>query len=219
MIHFKHRFAATFAGVLLSTGAQAEVGTGSLSGWAVLGDVIAQAGNILLTTAYTAAGDPDQPFNLSGTPAAEVALLEAAAGLPAYALDLPEPEYAYEGSLVHQSFAVAAGDTLRFNFTFSTLEGAFLDRAFVVLNGQVLTLATRGLPGLPNAVFEHTFTRAGTASLSLGVVDTGDYYGVSTLSIGNLGVTAVPEPAVWALWLGGLGLLGSLRRARRSRCA
>jgi hypothetical protein len=210
-----HRFAATAALALLAGGAQAQVGTGSLAGWTVLGDVVAQAGSLVLTTAYAETGDADQPFNLSGNSAVDIPVIEAAAGLPAYALDLPEPEYAREGSLVRQSFAVAAGDVLRFSFSFSTLEDLFQDHAFVVLNGQVFTLATRSYPGLPNAVFEYTFASAGTATLSIGVVDTGDYYGVSTLAIGDLGVTAVPEPATWALWLGGLALLGAAARRRR----
>lgn len=200
---------------LLAGSAAAQAGTGSLAGWAVLGDVVSQTGAIVLTTAYAATGDPDQPFNLSGNSAADIALVEAAAGVPAYALDLPEPEYGREGSLVTQSFAVAAGDTLRFRFTFSTQEAFFQDHAFVVLNGQVLTLATRNFPGLPNAGFEHTYTAAGVATLGFGVVDTGDYLGVSTLSISELSVTAVPEPATTALWLAGLGLVGAAARRRR----
>lgn len=205
--------AATLA--LLAGSASAQANTGSLAGWTVLGDVVAQTGAIVLTTAYAEAGDPDQPFNLSGTSAADIALVEAAAGVPTYSLDLPEPEYGREGSLVAQSFAVAAGDTLRFNFSFSTREDVFQDRAFVVLNGQVLTLATRSLPGLPDAGFEYTFTSAGVATLGFGVVDTGDYLGVSTLSVSNLSVTAVPEPATTALWLAGLGLVGFAARRRR----
>ncbi len=210
------RLAAAAALALLAGTAQAQVSTASLAGWTVLGDVVAQAGRLVLTTAYAQPGDADQPFNLSGNPAVDVAVLEAAAGVPAYALDLPEPEYAREGSLVRQSFAVSAGDTLSFNFSFTTLEDLFQDRAFVVLNGQVLTLATRSAPGVPDTLFSYTFASAGMATLSVGVVDTGDFYGVSTLSVGNLGVTAVPEPATWAMWLGGLVLMGTaVRRHRR----
>lgn len=200
---------------MLAGGAAAQADTGSLAGWTVLGDVVAQAGAIVLTTAYAEPGDPDQPFNLSGTSAADIALVEAAAGLAAYALDLPEPEYGREGSLVTQSFSVAAGDTLRYSFTFSTLEDSFEDHAFVVIDGQVQTLATRSFPGLPQAGHEYTFTSAGVATLSFGVVDTGDYLGVSTLSISGLSVTAVPEPATTALWLAGLGLVGAVARRRR----
>ncbi|MDP2008315.1 MAG: PEP-CTERM sorting domain-containing protein [Rubrivivax sp.] len=199
----------------LAGGASAQATTGSLAGWNVLGDVVTQAGALVLTTAYAEAGDPDQPFNLSGTSAIDITVIEPAAGLAPYALDLPEPEYAREGSLVTQSFAVAAGDTLRYSFSFSTAEDAFLDHAFVVLNGQVITLATRNFPGLPGAGHEYTFTSAGLVTLAFGVVDTGDYLGVSTLSISNLSVTAVPEPATTALWLAGLGLVAGAARRRR----
>lgn len=206
---------AAAALAILAGGAQAQVGTGVLAGWTALGDVVAQAGAIVLTTAYAEAGDPDQPFNLSGTSAADITLVEAAAGLPAYALDLPEPEYGREGSLVTQSFAVAAGDTLRFSWAFGTLETLFQDRAFAVVNGQVITLATAGAPGLATQTFEYSFAGAGTATLALGVIDTGDFLGVSTLSVSNLSVTAVPEPATTALWLTGLGLVGAAARRRR----
>lgn len=209
------RLIAAAALALLAGSAAAQADTGGLASWTVLGDVVAQGGALVLTTAFAEAGDPDQPFNLSGNSAADIALVEAAAGVAPYGLDLPEPEYGREGSIVTQSFAVAAGDTLRFRFTFSTQEDFFQDRAFVVLNGQVLTLATRSFPGLPDAGFEYTFAGAGVATLGFGVVDTGDYLGVSTLSIGNLSVTAVPEPATTALWLAGLGLVGCAARRRR----
>lgn len=209
----QHIAAATLA--LLAGSASAQAGTGSLAGWTALGDVVTQAGAIVLTTAYAEVGDPDQPFNLSGTSAADIALVEAAAGVPAYGLDLPEPEYGREGSLVSQSFAVAAGDTLAFTWAFGTQETVFQDRAFAVINGQVLTLATAGAPGSATQRFEYSFAGAGTATLALGVIDTGDYLGVSALTVSNLSVTAVPEPASLALWLAGLGLVASVARRRR----
>ncbi len=205
--------AATLA--LLAGSAAAQADTGSLAGWAVLGDAVAQNGALVLTTAYAEPGDPDQPFNLSGVSAADIALVEAAAGVAAYALDLPEPEYGREGSVVAQSFAVAAGDTLRFSWSFGTLEDQFQDHAFVVIDGQVVTLATAGAPGLATQTFEYGFATAGTATLALGVIDTGDVLGVSTLSVSSLSVTAVPEPATLALWLAGLGLVGVAARRRR----
>ena len=110
----KRQLIAAAALALLAGSTHAQVGTGSLTGWAVLGDVVTQSGAIVLTSAYAEAGDADQPFNLSGTSAADIALVEAGAGLAAYALDLPEPEYGREGSLATQSFAVAAGDRLAF---------------------------------------------------------------------------------------------------------
>jgi PEP-CTERM motif len=200
---------------LLAGHSTAQTLAGSLAGWAVVGDVVAQGGAIVLTTAYAEAGNPDQPFNLSGSSAAEAALVEAAAGLPVYALDLSNADFATEGSLVTQSLAVAAGDRLSFSWSFGSADVDFLDHAFAVIDGQLFTLATTATPGLAAQTFEYTFAAAGTATLALGVVDTGDYIGVSTLSVSGLAVTAVPEPATSALWLAGLGLLGAAVRRRR----
>ena len=179
--------------------------------WTLLGDALVTGGTLTLTTAYTA--DGDAPLNVSGNPAVWIDTLELAAGLPFHALDLLD-EAAYEGSLASQSFAVHAGDTLRFNYSFSTQETLFQDRAFMVLNGNLVTLATRSSPA-PGTPFTWTFGSSGTATLALGVVDTGDFNGVSRLTLSNLTLTPVPEPASWLLMLAGAGLLA--RRQLRVR--
>lgn len=188
---------------------------GAQAAWNTAGDVLEGAGFLTLTSAYTAPGDPDAPFNVSGTPAAEIGVLEAALGLPAYALDLPGDEYGTEGSVAWQSFAVGAGSTLSFQWSFETREADFEDRAFVVVDGSVLTLATRTQGGTSGA-FSQVFTQAGTVTLGLGVIDTVDYLGVSTLQVSGLTVTPVPEPGTVALWLAGITGLGFMRRARRA---
>lgn len=203
-------FKKTLAALALACGA-----IGAQAAWSTTGDALDSAGTLTLTSAYVGAGDPDTRFNVSGTPAAEIGVLEAMLGLPAYALDLSDDEAGTEGSIAWQSFAVAAGDTLSFDWAFSTLETDFEDRAFVVLGGQVITLATRTQPGADS--FEQVFGRAGTVLLGVGVIDTVDYLGVSTLQVSGLALTpAVPEPATWAMWLAGAGLLGFSRRGRRA---
>lgn len=182
--------------------------------WTLLGDVQRTGDALALTTAYD---DADEgPFNLSGTAAAWIDQVEAAAGVAQGALDLPD-EPAYEGSLARTTFTVAAGDTLSFNWSFSTLEALFQDRAFAVVNGQLFTLATRAgaVPG--SGTFSITFASPGTATLALGVVDTGDVLGVSSLNVQNVTLAPVPEPAGWALWLGGAALLAGVGRMRRQR--
>ena len=189
---------------LLAAAAQAQAADPTL-----LGDVLAANGTYTLTTAFNA--DDDAPFNISGSPAAWIDTLELAAGVPFHTLDLPD-EPAYEGSLASQTFAVQAGDTLSFSWSFSTQETLFQDQAFVVLNGQLVTLATRGsaTPGVHS--FSRTFDTGGTVTLAFGVVDTGDFNGVSTLTVSGVTLAPVPEPASWALLLAGAAGLAALRR-------
>jgi hypothetical protein len=195
--------------------AHAVAGTDSLAGWTVLGDAVSAGGAITLTTAFALPGDPDAPFNLSGTGAVGIAEVEAAAGLPAFALDLSDTELGTEGSLVTQSFAANAGDTLSFGWRFSTLEDTFEDHAFAVLNGQLITLATFSMPAAAPQPFSIVLPKGGTVTLAFGVVDTTDFIGVSTLSISDLVLTPVPEPAAAWLLLAGLGLLAA-RAGRRA---
>ena len=182
--------------------------------WNTAGDVLAANATLTLTTAFADPGDPDQPFNLSGTGAVDVGVLEAALLLPAYALDLSPEEAATEGSVAWQSLVVAAGDRLSFEYAFTTFETDFEDHAFVVLGDSVLTLATRTQTGIGS--FDHVFATGGTVLLGLGVVDTVDYLGVSTLHVDSVMLTPVPEPASAGLMAAGLlALLGWVRRRTR----
>lgn len=200
---------------LFGSTAHAQIGTDSLTGWSLYGDVVSQPGTITLTTAYLD-GDGDQPSNLSGTSAVDIGTLEGAAGVAIYGLDLSPDEYGTEGSLIGQSFQATAGDTLSFDWSFSTLETLFQDRAFIVIDGTVFTLATLGAPGAVTQNFSYTFAQSGPATLSFGVIDTVDVLGVSSLSVSNLQVvSAVPEPATTALMLVGLALVSAATQRHR----
>lgn len=208
-----HQTIAALATTLcLASGSAAAQTTDSLAGWNVTGDAVAQSGTLTLTTAFLD-GAGDAAGNLSGRSAADVFALTGAAGLPFTALDLGGEE-ATEGSLVQASFSLLAGQTLRFRWQFGGVETDFLDHAFVVVNDTLFTLATTAAPGGADNVFSFTSGSGGTVALALGVVDTGDFNGVSTLGISALQVSAVPEPATTALLLAGLGLVGAAARRR-----
>lgn len=207
-------------GALFGNLAHAQASTANLNGWSVLGDVIAQDGAITLTTSYLDGGT-DQAHNLSGRSAEYITAVESAAGVADYALDLPAYHYAWEGSVVGQSFAASAGQVLSFDWAFTSFDDLFLDHAFVVIGGQLFTLATTAQPGLASQTFSYTVGQSGLLSLAFGIVDTDDASGVSLLSISNLQLLnvapPVPEPATNALLLGGLGVLGLMVRRNRER--
>ncbi len=213
---------STLAGLAALTFAvqvHAQASTASLAGWSSFGDVIASGGRITLTTAYRD-GDPagDQPANLSGVSAVDIGTLETAAGVAPFGLDLSSAQYGTEGSLVRQTFGAVAGQTLSFDWSFATLETAFMDRAFVVIGGTVTTLATRAAPGSGVQTFSTRVSSSGPLTLGFGVLDTVDVLGVSSLTIGNLAVVgAVPEPASSALMLAGLAGAATLQQRRRVR--
>lgn len=228
----------TFCGLLMATAALAAAPaswagvvvngdfSAGLTGWSSLGDVTASGGSAQLSTASLYVDDAPAAagaFNLSGTSAALVGVpggVEAFSGLSLGSLD-PDPAagiWAFEGSALRQTLAVAAGDTLRLDWHFSSQEDPLTgmnDYAFLVIDGLLIRLTD-----VSNAVgsgqFSYSFNTAGTVELALGVVDVGDFIGTSTLGIDNVvldSALAVPEPGSLALALLGLGMLR--RRGRR----
>ena len=157
---------AAAALALLAGAAGAQADTHSLDGWNAWGDAIAAQGAITVTTAYLD-GAGDEPYNLSGRSAVDIAVVEGAAGLAPYALDRPYPDSATEGSLVSQSFAVQAGQTLSFDWSFTTHEDLYEDHAWAVVDGQLFTLATRSQSGAALNHFSYTYTGSGTTTLAV----------------------------------------------------
>ncbi|MDB5998381.1 MAG: hypothetical protein JWP52_80 [Rhizobacter sp.] len=214
---FNHKqLLAALGMVLLAGAAHAQADTSSLNGWSVLGDVVSRSGALSLTTAYT-----DEAGNLSGNPAEFADTIEAAAGLNFHALDVssdPAGE-GTEGSLAMQSFAAVAGQTVSFDWSFSSEDTLFSDHAFVVIDGKVTTLATTSQPGSGVQTFSFTADHTGSLSLAFGVIDTGDYVGVSSLQVENLQssvISPVPEPTNVALLLAGLGVVGFVAKRRKA---
>lgn len=181
--------------------------------WALLGDAFsANSTQVRVSTAFNEG--EDAPFNITGNPAVWIDTLEAAAGVPFHTLDLLD-EPAYEGSLASQSFNVQAGDVLTFHYTFTTQETLFQDHAFLLIDGGLHLLGTRSSHPPTGAWFNYTFQNSGAVTLAFGVVDTGDFNGVTQLGISEFTLTPVPEPASWALWLAGAAGLAALRRRQR----
>ena len=218
-LQLKPLIAALGLMAVLSGNAHAQATTGSLLGWQTNGDIVSAGGAITLTTAFMD-GDGDQTYNLSGTSAIDVLFddMGGLAGVDITAFDIGG-EFAVEGSLITQSFNAVAGQTLSFDWSFTTHETTYLDNAFVIIDHQLVSLATTAQPGIGSQKYSFTFAQSGLVTLSLGVVDTESVAGVSLLSFSNLQLGAatapIPEPGTYALMLGGLGVLGFVARRRR----
>ena len=165
----------------------------------------------MLSTAHSADGET----TVSGTDAVFINDLEAGLQVASGALGLN----AYEGSALFGSFNLPMPSTVSFNWVLSTVNfaPALADQAFVVVNGVVQLLGTSAAQAV-NGNFSFNFA-AGNHTLSLAVVDVGDFVGKTTLSVSELSVTAVPEPGTYALWLAGLAVVGGVARRQRSAAA
>jgi hypothetical protein len=228
---------------LVAGSADAQIVNGNfddLTGWSTAGDAksVADGGNhLVLTDALSGGSDDDatdgRNHNLSGQDplltGGGVGSLEGFLGLAGGALD-PAPgslAQAVEGSAAQQTFTVAAGGSLSFQWRFGTTETdpAQADYAFVVIDGTVHAL-TDTLPTAAGTDYAlqtdwTTFTQAlsaGTHTIAFGVVDVDAFNDSSALSVGDvaLGVSAVPESSTLAMFGAGLGLLALARRRRNA---
>jgi hypothetical protein len=227
---------------LLAGSAHAQVvngGFNGLAGWSTGGDAASvDADRLVLTTASstyqddTDAGLTTATRNVSGIDPKAAGggadSLEAFLGIADNALapDVDKLVVAFEGSAASQTFAVAAGSRLSFQWDLSTLDQrdpAQADYAFIVLDGQVIRLAdafaaTTAIVGGDYAAhtgwqdYTTTFDAAGSHTLSFGIVDVGDFNDTSALSVTRVAVSAVPESSTLALMVAGLAMLALKRR-------
>ncbi|RRS03374.1 PEP-CTERM sorting domain-containing protein [Aquabacterium soli] len=199
---------------------------------------IGSAPRLLLGTASSLYQD-DRPaaighYNLSGQDAVAGGLdLEPSVNLAPGSLDDADTgSFVMEGSSASQSFSVRAGDTLHFDWQLFTREGAgginLGDTAWLVLTTASGTQLTRlgdtaslslldvgqGWSASSLASQSITFSQAGSITLAWAIGDVNDHGNTSVLSIGNVSVTAVPEPASITLLLAGLAVAGLATRRR-----
>lgn len=124
----------------------------------------------------------------------------------------------FEGSGLALSFTVGAPVSISFNWLLASTEpfdAGFADRGFVVLDGVLLRPLGALAADPVSGSFSVTFTAAGSHALAIGLVDVNDTTGDSTLTLSQFSVSAVPEPAHWALLLAGAAGLGAWARRRR----
>jgi hypothetical protein len=108
---------------------------------------------------------------------------------------------AYYGSAIKKTLSFNAGDQFSFNWAFITSDS---DQAFVVIDNAIAVLST----GSP---YSYTFANSGNYQIAMGVLDVGDSTGVSTLTLSNAQIQAVPWetdalPVVGTTLLFGIGV-------------
>jgi len=215
---------------------------GDFTGWSVAGDALVVTSAIgvappegafqALVTTSSQLGDSS---TFSGTSAVPVADLETFLGVSSGTIGS-----GFEGSAVQQTFTVAVGDVLTFQYKFLTTEGNRNDFAFVNLAGYARLADTTAADLVPSAVvldpvfgdptretgwrtFSHAFAADGTFTLGIGVADAIDEFIPSGLIVDDVRLlTAGPviaEPtSLVLLAIGGAGAAFlSGRRSRRSQ--
>lgn len=198
---------------LAAVGHSAHAAPVNLSTWTPLGDALVTATTARLTTAFSDENPVSGPLGS----ALDINLLEPALMTAPGTLGLT----AYEGSALMQNFVFSGAATVRFNWTLATdnFDASFADLAFALVDGSLLLPLGNAAAANVSGLFSYTFG-AGNHSLAFGVVDIGDYTGVSTLTVSGVdvttGATAVPEPGTAALLLLGLGSLVGLLGRRKT---
>ena len=175
--------------------------------WAPLGDALVTPTTAKLSTAFS----DENPLSGPLGSALDISALEP----QLMAVPGTLGANAYEGSALMQNFAFMGGTRVSFNWTLGTenFDPNFADLAFALIDGTLLLRLANTASADVTGLFSYTFG-AGNHTLAFGVVDIGDYVGVSTLTVSALDVspTAVPEPGALSLILLGLGSLALMRR-------
>lgn len=163
---------------------------------------------------------------LAGMAMSALTGLAATAHAGVYSWNLSDPTYSASGTFVTDStntLVVSGGgsvsgpsltDTLTLfpnptpGVTNTSPDGAWnYDNVFPVnFSGLLFTGATNP--------FYNVFANGGGGSLGISFAD-GSFYNRGNSIVGTLTITAVPEPATWALLILGFGAMGMMMRSRR----
>lgn len=205
----KRLIAMTVATALAAASHLAGAAPVDLSTWTPLGDALVTSATAKLSTAFFDENPVSGPLGSAlDIGALEPQLLATSGTLGANA---------YEGSALTQNFVFTGGTRVSFNWTLGTenFNANFADLAFALVDGTLLLPLANATDTELTGLFSYTFG-AGSHTLAFGVVDIGDYTGVSTLGVSGLDVspTAIPEPGALSLLLLGLGSLSLMRRRR-----
>jgi len=235
----KHTLSASLSAIVLTLAAgsaSAQVVNGNfngLGGWNTSGDAASVGGNhLVLTNAFDGTDDTDGVNrNLSGNAPTDALPLAGFVGVTPGAFDYDSANFlvAYEGSAAMQSFSAAAGSRLTFQWDLRTTETSsdpsMADLAFVVIDGQLITLANTLAATTPGdgdyatqtgwMNYSATFASGGTHTIAFGIVDEGQPTDTSALSVTSVNISAVPESSGLAMLAAGLGLLTLQARRRR----
>jgi PEP-CTERM motif len=132
------------------------------------------------------------------------------------------------GAGIQQSFTGLSGETVTQFWDYVARDYApYNDPAFVVINGQVTTLASIHNGGIEVGDFGHsgwqsfsyTLPADGTYTIGFGVVNTLDTVLDGALFLDNQAgdarlIPAIPEPETYAMLVAGLGLLGFMAKRK-----
>lgn len=202
---------ASFAAALLLSASPALAQSSDLASWMAAGDVL--PGNGLSAATLSTASIDSGETPLSGQSAKLYYELEPALGLAIGSLAADT----FEGSGLAQAFTVTTPTRVRFDWVLASHEAfdaGLADRAMVFVDGSELRPLGELAASPVGGSFEITFSVPGSHSLAVVLMDVNDTAGLSTLALSGFEVSAIPEPASYALLLLGLGLLGGLRRRR-----
>jgi hypothetical protein len=126
--------------------------------------------------------------------------LEEFLGFTGGDFDTAIPNNTY-GSAIKKTLSFNAGDQFSFNWNFSTADS---DQAFVSINNAIQVLSGSN-------PYRFTFANSGNYQVAMGVLDVTDSTGVSTLTLSNAQIQAVPWetdalPVVGTTLLFGIGI-------------